>query len=658
MRMPAQLYVLISAMIVAVGTPMGLWAAETPASVAFPARQAAATTTGTEPSDPDPNDSGLATDSVRILEEARRAQRRFERTRIRHLPRTWTSTSGECHERVGLMCFWHDDDNDWQPDPEAVEITRARDELLDTLAGAGNAIPGDGWITGQRVHYLVEAGRAYEAVGVVRECRSTEPGWCDALRGLTLHRLERFEDSERAFRAALETMDTDRAEEWTNPKPLLGHDDADLLQRLEDEDRTALVARLWTLADPYYLVRGNDRWTEHLSRQVSGRIQSRARNPHGIAWSRGLDELAVRYGHETSWLRSIPRAGMDPSSVSVVGRHLPKTERYMPPDGLLSHSTLGEPASWGVGVQRPRSAYAPSYAPDLATLHTQIARFRSGDSIVVVGAFRLRLPEVDGQGDVVQRPGDQRPLVQGAGNQRRDEPLAEQRTATAIPTGGAGSSIGAVAERSVQAGLFLFDANALGGTRPVAATRSFGPAEGVLTATVPLGSYLVSVEALDRDAKSGGRVRGGLAMAPYLEDIPVLSDLLLIDATDSLPRSLDTAIAHALPSLTLAALRPVGVAWEVYGLSPGDEELQYRITVEHENRSALRRAGEWLRLLGRDDPVLLEWSEPGPGRRGAHFRAVELDLRNLDRGSYLLRLELQARGRSTIVATRRFEVMN
>ena len=619
MRIPAKLPMLLATMMIAAGAPLGLRASAADADVALPARQAAATTTGSESSDPDLDETVPVTDSVGALEEARRAQRRFERTRVRHLPRTWSSTSGECHERVGMMCFWHDDDNDWQPDPEAVEIARARQELLDTLAWAGKAIPSDGWIAGQRVHYLVEAGRAYEAVGVVRGCRSTEPGWCDALRGLTLHRLERFEDSERAFHAALESMDADRVEEWTDPEPLLGRSDTDHFDGLEGEDRGAFATRLWALADPYYLIRGNDRWTEHLSRQVSGRIQSRARNPHGIAWSGGLDELAVRYGHETSWLRSIPRAGMDPSSVSVVGRHLPKTARYLPPDGLLSDSTLGEPAAWGVGVQRPRSAYAPSYAPDLATLDTQLARFRRGDSLTVVGAFRLTPPGAGGQGDLVQRPGE----------------------------GGA-----------VRAGLFLFDEHSLVAARPVAATRSFGSPEGVLTATVPLGSYLVSVEALDRDAKSGGRVRGGLRVAPYLEDIPVLSDLLLIDVTDSLPESLDNAIAHALPAPTLAALQPVGVAWEVYGLGPGDEELQYRIAVEHENRSMLRRAGEWLRLFGRDDPVLLEWSEPGPGRRGAYFRAVELNLRNLDRGSYVLRLELQARGRSTIVATRRFKVMN
>ena len=41
------------------------------------------------------------------------------------------------------------------------------------------------------------------------------------------------------------------------------------LDRLDPDARAAAGRRLWALADPYYLVRGNDRWTEHMSRHTS-----------------------------------------------------------------------------------------------------------------------------------------------------------------------------------------------------------------------------------------------------------------------------------------------------------------------------------------------------------------------------------------------------
>ncbi len=304
------------------------------------------------PSPGPPQQELTKADSSAVLDRARDAQRRFERLRVRHLPLSLDSGSSPCDELIGRMCYWHGD-NHSEPDPEAVEITAAREELLDTLAHAARQLPGDGWIAGQRVHYLVEAGRAHDALAVARACTAPEPGWCEALRGLALHRLERFEDAERAYRIALKAMDPREAEEWLSLALLLERTDESRLDELAADAREAASRRLWALADPYYLVRGNDRWTEHMSRHVGGRIQRRARNPHGLPWTSGLDELAIRYGHETSWSRYVPTSGSS-MRPRVTGRHPPHSERYMPPDGVLNGRFSLPAGTVSMGIENVR----------------------------------------------------------------------------------------------------------------------------------------------------------------------------------------------------------------------------------------------------------------------------------------------------------------
>ena len=63
------------------------------------------------------------------------------------------------------------------------DIVRARAQLLRDLERASDALPGDDWIIGQRIRYLVE-GHDTSAVSVARACRATK-WWCDALLGLS-----------------------------------------------------------------------------------------------------------------------------------------------------------------------------------------------------------------------------------------------------------------------------------------------------------------------------------------------------------------------------------------------------------------------------------------------------------------------------------------
>src|SRR5204862_3417383 len=98
-------------------------------------------------------------DSQHILRSARSAQAEFESLRRHNLPREPGHGGADCDERVGRFCYWYDDDGETRPPPppppEAAAITRARDRLLTTLDSAALALPGDAWIAGQRVRYLL-----------------------------------------------------------------------------------------------------------------------------------------------------------------------------------------------------------------------------------------------------------------------------------------------------------------------------------------------------------------------------------------------------------------------------------------------------------------------------------------------------------------------
>ncbi|HVG46423.1 MAG TPA: hypothetical protein VM890_16885, partial [Longimicrobium sp.] len=98
-------------------------------------------------------------DSALVLRGARAAQASFERTRYRNLP--WTESrggGGSCDERIGRFCIYHDDtETDWTPPPEPEAVKRARAALVAALDRAAAATPGDAWIAGQRVRYLVQS---------------------------------------------------------------------------------------------------------------------------------------------------------------------------------------------------------------------------------------------------------------------------------------------------------------------------------------------------------------------------------------------------------------------------------------------------------------------------------------------------------------------
>lgn len=320
-------------------------------------------------------------DSARTLRAARSAQARFETTRRLNLPTTAGRASGPCHEYIGRFCYWHDED-DGQPPPkppaEPERIGRARERLLVTLDSAATILPGDEWIAGQRVHYLLGGDRGREALTAARACRATA-WWCAALTGLALHAAGDYAAADSAFARALDDMPREERCRWTDLSLLLAGELERRYKRLGCDERIALGERLWWLAQPLYFLAGNDRRTEHYARATQARIAADARSPYNLRWGDDLREITLRYGWPAYWTRQ-PATPGSTAEPGVTG-HEPRPTFHFFPDDADSG------AVWSIAAARPRERYAPAYATTFVPLAHQIAVFRRGDSCTVVAAY-------------------------------------------------------------------------------------------------------------------------------------------------------------------------------------------------------------------------------------------------------------------------------
>ena len=584
-------------------------------------------------------------DSSELRSRARNAQARFERTRVRYAPRNLGGWGGDCDERVGRMCLRLGDgsSDDWEPPEEDPRVDEARSTLLEILEGVAREIPGDTWVLGQRVAYLGEAERWQDALGLVRECTLApdDRWWCTALEGMALHYLDRFPEAEEAFQRAMAEMPSELEETWRDLRPLAEFPVRDVLGNVEGDSLRTLESRIWALANPLFLVPGNDHRTEHFARHTLARTRADARNAHGMRWGDDLTEVLVRYGPVVAYEQQRPppfQFQMGPPS--VIARFHPRSRGFLPPRGEFLEGGEITPGEWRTDARRVRARHAPSYADRIGLLEVQQARFRRGDDLLLVLGWTVgdgdptwQWPEGEVSGDGVDRPGD---------------------------------------EAEIRSGLFLLSHDDL---EPVEARSDVrgpfaqGPdPAGVALARAPSGTYMVSLELLDVAGERAWRARHGVVQDPVSRDVVTLSDLLLLrpEATAGEGEvvgegdSLEAHVDRVLPSVRLQR-EPVEVAWEVYGLSDEEDVLRFSLVARPEDRGLMRRAGEFLRLVDPEASVEISWEE-GVNTDGAMspddalLRRVVMDLSSLSTGSVRLTLNLSLPGRTAAVTERVVEL--
>lgn len=543
-------------------------------------------------------------DSQRVLEAARSRQSQFERLRRRRLYRGTSSLGRRCHEIIGRYCLRHGDD-EVEPQPEPPEVTEARDELIAQLDGAARSLPGDEWIVGQRVRYLVEAGRHREASQAANACRAVAGWWCTALQGYALHSAGEFESAESTFAAALSSMPEEERCRWTDIADLLDGQVRRRYSRVACGERADIEARFWWLADPLQMVPANDRRTEHFARRTLDRMQHRASSAFGNPWGSDLRELLVRYGWPGRFERVSYPTGTGGSREEIVSHQPRGSLQFAPALDFLREVDAFRQGDWQLNSEAPRSVYAPAYLSSFQELDHQLAVFPRRDSAIVVAAYQLVAEEPIDSGSY-----DAALIISG-------DPASDP---------------------------------ALAGNR--------GTARGVLAVAVDAVPTLLSLEMLSRADRRAARSRYGLRLAKVPVGLLALSDLLLLERADRLPDSLAAAVPLARH---LERVRPgerLGVYWEVFGLGPGAEELSVSLTLAGEGASWLRKTAEWLGLASRKQPLTLDWQEAVPSPTAVLARSLAIDLPDeLEPGEYVLMLQVTPFGRETLTSSRSIDVV-
>lgn len=536
-------------------------------------------------------------DSLRNLSEAHNAQFRFESQRRLNLPRLQPSAPQPCDATVGRMCYWDEEggaaEHDSSTMAEVAPILRARRRLVGVLDKLSAVAPGDVWIAGQRVRYLVESGAYSTAVEAAHRCRAAA-WWCELLNGYALHSAGDYTTSEAVFDSALTAMPHDVRCRWNDISLLLGDSERDNYRRLPCDARNEMEQHFWELAQPSYAVHGNDRRTEHLSRVLLAELLSSSANAYGIPWGDDMREILIRYG-QPSWYAATwttaPGSAMG-SGTAITG-HDRKHSYHFTADGN------GEKTHWDLHSRNARERYAPPYMDSLTDLSAQFAMLKRGDSAVVIAIYA---------------------------------DAAKSDSAVLGLAGGSGTVV--VTHDSVHAHV----------RRARAAWKE----------TVAGVESYDSVRRIDARARTFIAPPRAAPGAPELSTLLLFSGDTAAGAGSS-ERSVDSpledALAHALTADELGGARKLGLYWEMYGVSAADSAQEnVSISVTRTDGGVLKWLAQALRVTPRDSPLAMQWHEAQIGS-GVTARSVVLDLSQLPAGTYRIALGVgPAAGNQTVTS--------
>ena len=552
-----------------------------------------------------------------LLQEARDRQEEFERYRASRIPVDPERSQPSCDERIGRICIWFGGEGETLYPRERPEVGEARVELISFLTETAERVP-DRWVIGQLVHYLIENRDVGRATRVATDCGIPETWWCAALRGYILHLTADDVASEAAFLEALALMPPAERERWTSLRFVLTGDGVDLFARMDPAERERRWELFWRLSDPLFLLEGNDRLTDHFARMVEVLNWEHAANPMGLPWDEDMEATLIRYGRNIGYSRTYdPVATLNTlrDTRRVVGHHHPKSRGYLFPEQFLESPSDIPPESWITAPREARTWFAPRYSPDMRPLETQIGRFRRGEGMFVVGAYRPIPPEPDSVG-------------------------AEAPGSDAQPSGEFGI------QGQPHAALFLIPED---GSEPIF-VRGID-AEGVLTINSPPGRYVSGLEVVDLQGKQAWRARQGVVQLPLVPGLVDVSDLLILKEGAPLPESLEEAVPHVRPGVRILRGERFPVVWEAYGLRIA-EPVRVTFGFTRGRPGFLTRVGEFLGVLEPDRPVEVTFEDRGPDSVQTVFRSIELQLPDLDPGEYTLHLKLELAGREPIVTSR------
>ena len=504
--------------------------------------------------------SMVAPADAQALRDARAAQQRFELTRRWNLPRGAGRSSRRCDATVGRYCYWYDSTGTTPP-PDAPIVVAARDDLLVALEIAARTAPHNDWVAGQRVRYLVEAGRLDDAHRAAKDC-AADRWWCSALEGLALHVGQRYVEAESAFAHAIASMTDRRRCEWFDLSDLTTGTLSKQFRRATCDQRRALAERFWQLSKPLWSTPGNDVATEHFARHTMAEILTGSANGYGTRFGDDNRELVLRYGW-VEWYTQHEPSLYHSSAPEIVGHDREPSYSFAPDVASLDGDARMARDPWWLRNPAAITRYAPRHVKWLGELRHQLTRFPRGDSMLVVAAYQVT------------------------------DPALGRDTTVAVVTFADGT-----------------------GTR-VAASGSAQPIAGMLGRD----TTIIGIEVTGKASQRSERARYTVDPLPCSRWC--LSDLLLFAAGDTMQDvPLDVAMRTAIPDRPAPATTPLGVYWEVMGV--GTTPLELSLTIEPVDVSRMRRAAARLRLASQPTTVRLHWVEVPDSTSASHGLSIRL----------------------------------
>jgi hypothetical protein len=519
-------------------------------------------------------------DSVDARRKATGAQAMFEMVRRTNLPLEYSgSPNGRCDAHIGRFCQWNSEDDTIEAKQPKV-IRRAREKLIASLDSTARKSPKDGWITGQRVRYLLESKNDTAALRVARECQAAE-WWCAALEGLALHEGGNAAGADSAFAHALQTMPASEKCRWTDMSPILDPPIRSKYKKVGCGKNEKVAERLWWLADPFWSLAGNERRTEHYARHTMAKILEPARNAYNMSWSNDFREMIVRYGWARYWTRG-PGTAFQPSSGPVSGHEATPNYHFVPV--ALSTDTIPS-VKFDLDLGGSAERYAPVLARRVYEIEPQIAVFMRGDSSRVVVAY-----------DLTKRHELDSATLSGRLVIARDE------------------------------------------VSPMYTSADTADRKGALSVIVDSRPQVLSLEVLDSaNRNTSAWKRSPIKLAPGKPGNVSMSDVLLFQPQDAEVADLDAAMHTALGSTSVPRGK-LGIYWETYGLARTDSAQPVSLTMTRVQQGTLRRIGQSIGLASKSSPLTIRWNQTMSGGTMT-ARSVVLDLALIPKGKYLLRIE-------------------
>lgn len=282
----------------------------------------------------------------------------------------------DCLADEGDRCFGGDVEDQNCTHVPTCRSSEDQTRFLTRLRAIGESHPDDAFATGQAVYAFLRLGDPIEAYRLAQACGAPS-WWCGLLRGLVLDRSGQPRRAEAEYLAALQQADPRLACRLRDIEPLLAGADRNRYAAVPCGRRDSLEARFWWLADPFYSIEGNDRFTEHVSRRLEAVLHQQIVEAQAQHHPSGHEEQLVKWGAEDSWRGGPYRR--------FTSRRVARYHFAPESDSILS--TI-EDLRYDLDAGDKKEGFTPSYAP-VVEVPAQFARFRQGDSLLIAVATEL-----------------------------------------------------------------------------------------------------------------------------------------------------------------------------------------------------------------------------------------------------------------------------